>query len=478
MSTDPSAKSTFPKSGRNLQGSPGPAVREILSNDERPVPPALAEFGNDYLGDDFSSGIHRDRYISPEFFRLEGERMWPRTWQMVCRAEEIPKVGDHVIFEIMDNSLIVVRAKPDQIKAFHNVCLHRGRILRETGGNVPNLRCKFHGFAWSLDGALSSIPCRWDFPNLKEEEMALPEARVGLWAGFVFINLDPNAMSLEEYLGEIPNHFRSWHFEDRYIAAHVGILVNANWKVAVEAGMEAMHVVATHRQALSYMADINAQYDAVKNRPHYSRLISPLGVPSPFVADSTSEQEIIDSMFPPQARGTGPGKGIELPADKTARQMAAEILRKQMSSTYGRDFSSVSDSEMLDLIIYSIFPNFYIQGGYFLNTTLFYRYRPWNSDPELCLWEIYVLLPTPKNSSTPDPAAFRLLKPGETLLDAHELGPAMSSFLNQDLGNMAYVQKGLRATRKPQSVLARYQESQIRHFHRTLDMYLSADTRK
>ena len=92
MSTDPSAKSTFPTSARNLQGGPGPAVREILSNDERPVPPALAEFGNDYLGDDFSSGIHRDRYISPDFFRLEGERMWPRTWQMVCRAEEIPKV--------------------------------------------------------------------------------------------------------------------------------------------------------------------------------------------------------------------------------------------------------------------------------------------------------------------------------------------------------------------------------------------------
>jgi len=342
MSTDPSAKSTFPTSGRNLPGGPGAAVREILSNDKQPMPPALAELGNDYLGDDFSSGIHRDRYISPDFFRLEGERMWPRTWQMVCRAEEIPKVGDHIIYEIMDTSLIVVRAKPDQIKAFHNVCLHRGRILRETGGNVPNLRCKFHGFAWSLDGALGSIPCRWDFPNLKEEEMALPEARVGLWAGFVFINLDPNAMSLEEYLGEIPNHFSSWHFEDRYIAAHVGIVVNANWKVAVEAGMEAMHVVATHRQALPYMADINAQYDAVKNRPHYSRLISPLGVPSPFVADSVGEQEILDSMFPPQALGTEPGKGIELPADKTARQMAAEILREQMSRAYGRDFSSAS----------------------------------------------------------------------------------------------------------------------------------------
>jgi len=476
MSTDPFVKSLHSLiPGRRLPAGPGPTVQEILSNEKRPLPAALAELGNDYLDDDSSSGIRRDRYISRDFFWLEGQRMWSRTWQMVCRSEEIPKVGDHIIYEIMDNSLIVIRSKADEIKAFHNVCLHRGRILRETAGNVPNLRCKFHGFAWRLDGALSSIPCRWDFPNLKEEEMALPEARVGLWAGFVFINLEPKAMSLEEYLGEIPSHFSTWHFEDRYIAAHVGIVVNANWKVAVEAGMEAMHVVATHRQALPYMADINAQYDAVKDRPHYSRLISPLGVPSPFVADSVGEQDILESMFPPQAMGTEPGKGMKVPADKTARQMAAEILREQMNSAYGRDFSSVSDSEMLDLIIYSVFPNFYVQGGYFLNTTLFYRYRPWNSDPEQCLWEIYVLLPTPKNAPTPKAAAFRLLKPGETLLDAHELGPGMSAFLNQDLGNMAYVQKGLRATRKPESVLARYQESQIRHFHRTLDIYLSAD---
>src|SRR5262249_555610 len=129
-----------------------------------------------------------------------------------------------------------------------------------------------------------------------------------------------------------------------------------------------------------------------------------------------------------------------------------------------------SDSELLDLIIYSIFPNFYVQGGYFLKTALFYRYRPWNSDPQKCLWEIYVLRPNPKDAPTPPPAPFRMLKPGEALPDPHEMGPPMSAFLNQDLSNMAHVQKGLRATTKPKSLLARYQESQIRHFNRTLDM--------
>jgi nitrite reductase/ring-hydroxylating ferredoxin subunit len=452
---------------------PGPSTQEILAREGRPIPPALREEHNDYLDDPPNTGNSRERYFSPEFYRLEGKRMWNRAWQMACRVEEIPKIGDYIVYEIMDHSLIVVRAARDQIRAYHNVCLHRGRILCEADGHAANFRCKFHGFAWRLDGTLSSIPCRWDFPNLDDEEMSLPEANVAIWAGFVFINLDPQAISLDDYLGEIPNDFERWSFADRYIAAHVGIVVKANWKVALEASLEAMHVVATHPQALPYMADINAQYDARKDRPHYSRLISPLGVPSPFVAHAVNQQLVLDSIFPPETYGASPGNGLKVSDGKTAREMAAALLREQMTeSTIGRDFRQVSDSEMLDLIIYSIFPNFYIQGGYFLNTTLFYRYRPWNSDPEQSLWEIYVLLPNPKDAPAPPPASLRILSEGQTLLDAHELGPAMSVFLNQDLSNMAHVQKGLRASARANSVLARYQESQIRHFNRTLDMYL------
>jgi hypothetical protein len=302
---------------------------------------------------------------------------------------------------------------------------------------------------------------------------------VGVWGGFVFINMDPGAVSLEEYLGEIPEHFLEWNFESRYIAAHVGLLVKANWKVALEASLEAMHVLATHPQVLSYMGDANAQYDARKDRPHYSRLISPMGLPSPFVANRVSDQESFDSLMPPQVYGSEAGKEAKVPEGSTSRQFAAEMMRQRMrQATNGRDFADVSDSELLDLIVYSIFPNFYLQGGYFLNTTLFYRYRPWNGDPEQCLWEVYLLLPAPQHAPRPRPAPLHLLEPGQTFADAEELGPFMGPFLDQDLGNMAWVQKGLRAARKPASNWARYQESQIRHFHRTLDMYLFGETKE
>jgi phenylpropionate dioxygenase-like ring-hydroxylating dioxygenase large terminal subunit len=448
---------------------PGPSVAELLSHETRPVPSALRSERNDYLDDREAAPVDKERYFSPEFQRLEAERMWSRTWQMVCRVEEIPKVGDHIVYEILDKSLIVMRSGRTEIKAFHNVCLHRGRILRETGGQVPNIRCKFHGFTWKLDGKLATVPCRWDFPNLKDEEFSLPEAEVGVWGGFVFINMDPDAISLEEYLADIPEHFRDWDFENRYIAAHVGIVAKANWKVALEASLEAMHVVATHPQVLPFMGDVNGQYDARKDHPHYSRLISPMGVPSPFVAGTVSEQEIFDSLMP--------SDGLKVPPGMSARQFAAEMMRRRMTqATNGKDFSNISDAEMLDLIIYSIFPNFYLQGGYFLNTTLFYRYRPWAGDPQQCLWEVYVLLPIPSNAATPAPAPLHLMEPDQTLADAEELGPFMGAFLDQDLGNMAWVQKGLKASQRPLPNLARYQESQIRHFHRTLDIYLQGSS--
>jgi phenylpropionate dioxygenase-like ring-hydroxylating dioxygenase large terminal subunit len=454
---------------------PGPSVQAILNKETRPVPPALRETRNDYVSEP-PPAIERERYFSREFYQLENDKMWCKTWQFVCRAEEIPTVGDHVVYEIADYSLVVVRSSATEIKAFYNVCLHRGRILRETGGHVANLRCKFHGFAWRLDGKLSFVPCRWDFPDLKDEDYSLPEAKVGTWGGFVFINLDRDAMSLEEFLADIPEHFSQWKLEDRYIAAHVGLVIKANWKVALEASLEAMHVLATHPQVLPYMGDANAQYDARKDRPHYSRLICPMGLPSPFVASRVSDQQSFDSFMPPQSYGSEAGKGLKLPPGRTSRQFAAEMMRQRMGqATNGRDFSNVSDSEMLDLIVYSIFPNFYLQGGYFLNTSLFYRYRPWNADPEQCLWEVYVLLPTPQKAPRPVPASLHLLQPDQAFADAEELGPFMGPFLDQDLRNMAWVQKGLRATRRPVSNLARYQESQIQHFHRTLDMYLCGE---
>jgi nitrite reductase/ring-hydroxylating ferredoxin subunit len=447
--------------------SPGASVQDLLARETNPVPAHLREVAFEYMGSD---DIPIESYVSAEFARLELERMWPRVWQMACREEEIREVGDHVVYEIGDYSILVIRSAPDLIRAFHNVCLHRGRLLRERDGNCAQLRCPFHGFTWDLDGNLKEIPARWDFPHVEDEKFRLPEVKTGRWGGFVFVNLDASSISLEEYLGELPAHFKDWALEDKWKAVHVAKVVAMNWKVGVEAFIESFHVLATHPQIMPTTGDTNTQYDIYSGRPHWNRMLTPFATPSPHLPP-LSEQEIYDSLA---AQGQG-APGLLVPPGGSARSLAAEASRKLVGMMSGRDLSQVSDAELLDAIQYFVFPNFFPWGGYFLN--IVYRFRPVGADPNKTLMEVMMLMPVPPSGPRPAPAKLHLLGDHEQWTDAPELGP-LGPIFNQDMNNMPFAQRGLRAARKPGVTLANYQESRIRHLHQTLGAYLRADERK
>ena len=158
------------------------------------------------------------------------------------------------------------------------MCLHRGRILRERDGNCAQIRCPFHGFTWSLDGKLATIPAEWDFPHVDKAKFALPECRVGTWGGFVFINMDPSASRSTRYLVGLDAQFARWPLEKRYKQAHVAKIIATNWKVVQEAFSEAYHVIATHPQILAGIGDANSQYDVYENfcaRDHAERHAQP-----------------------------------------------------------------------------------------------------------------------------------------------------------------------------------------------------------
>ena len=255
---------------------PGPSMQDILQADGESAPTVLREESFLDLGD---QPLSVERYTSRAFHDREVEKMWRKVWQMVGRVEQIPNVGDHIVYEIADDSLIVTRTSEMEIKAYYNACLHRGTRLRDEGGHVQAFRCPFHGFTWGLDGTLKGVPCRWDFPTLKDENFRLPEARVATWGGFVFINMDPQCVPFEEYLGEVGRHFETWPLEQRHLTAHVSKVVHANWKVAQEAFMEAFHVLDTHPEIEAYFGDWNAQYDVYHGG--HSRIYNAMYVPSP-----------------------------------------------------------------------------------------------------------------------------------------------------------------------------------------------------
>lgn len=446
---------------------PGQSYQDLLARDSLPVPPALASESPPGPG---TEPLAAARYTSQAFFELENERMWPRVWQMACREEDIPAVGDYHVHDIVGRSLLVVRTAPGTIRAYHNSCLHRGRRLATQDGHAESLRCGFHGWTWNLDGSLRSMPCRWDFPQLSDADLRLPEARVGTWGGFVFINMDPAAAPLEHYLEVLPAHFSRWRLEDCYKAVHVAKRIRCNWKVAMEAFMESYHVIATHPQILSVFADASSQYDVYGD--HVNRNVAAFAAPSPHVGASVREEAVVSGMLGMHGRQLS----AEVLADAAAgaggggaRAVLGALNRRSFSHATGVDHSEASDAETLDALVYNVFPNFSPWGGFAPN--IVYRWRPDGLDVGACLMEVMILKRCPAGAPRPAPVSLHRLGDDEPWSAATEL-PVLGPVIDQDMSNLPHVQEGLRASATGRVELGRYQESRIRHFHRTLDKYL------
>ena len=339
-------------------GQPGPTAQEIIANDRKVAPPIM-RLESPLIENDLPD-VPIERYFSREWHDREVEKVWRKVWQHACRLEEIPNVGDHILYEIVHDSLIIVRTGPEEVRAYVNSCLHRGTLLRKEGGCVRQFRCPFHGWTWNLDGKLTHIPGAWDLPQVDPEKTSLPEAKVGIWGGFVFVNFDPDCESLESYLEILPEHFAAFRLEDRYKAVHVGKVLPCNWKLALEAFNETYHVHFVHPQVLTYNDDQNTQYDVWPGVRHVSRMISVQGVPSPAMKGIAPERTIAEM------RRDVPffaGKPIEVGPGETARGKLAERAREKISRAIGRDMSGLSDTESLDLIEYMLFPNMVPWGG-------------------------------------------------------------------------------------------------------------------
>ncbi len=443
-----------------------PTVQQILDRDTRAIPPVLREQAYTYAG---SEDIPAERYFSREWHDLEVAHVWRKVWQMACREEEIPEVGDHMVYDVVGLSFLIVRSAPNEIKAFVNSCLHRGRKLRTEDGSSASFRCPYHGWTWDVTGEITEIPCRWDFPHVTAENGRLPEARVGTWGGFVFINPDPDCEPLESFLGEMPKHFERWKLEDCYKAVHVRKRMPANWKVCAEAFIESYHVIDTHPQIMPHTADANTQYDNSDGR-HFNRMIPPMGVPSPHL-EACSGQQTVDAMVNTSGRQVGAVGKLELPDGKSARAFMAEVARERCKELTGVDCSEATDSEMLDAIQYFVFPNFFPWGGFSPN--IIYRFRPDGNDPESAIVEIMILRRFDPSGPRPAPVPVHVMTDEQCWADATELG-GLGAVFDQDMSNIPFVQEGLHASTagKNAVTLGNYQESRIRDLHRNLERYI------
>jgi len=436
----------------------GAIYQSLLDSDSREVP-ATYRLQSPYPEAQLT--VPAERYTSAEFHKLEVEKIWKKVWQVACREEDVPVVGDYLPYDVAGIKVLVVRTAPDTIKAYRNVCLHRGRVLKEFPGRDKHLTCTFHGITWNIDGSLAFVPCRWDFPQVGEE-WSLPEVKTGTWGGFVFVNVDPDCEPLEDFLGDLPDHFADWPLEDRYKQVHVGKILRCNWKVAQEAFMESFHVVATHPQLLPGLSDTITQYDAFGN---FCRAITPNGVPSRHLKWDPTDQEMIDALTD---RTLDVPIIIEVPEGKSAREALSDVRRSAMVPYLGEDGADrLSDAEMVDSLTYTVFPNFHPWGSY--NRTV-YRFRPYNNDPGMCIMECMIL--SPFTGERPPSAPLHMLGVDEDWTEAWELG-LLTRVFNQDGYNMPQVQLGLQDGSLTEVTFAKYQETKIRFLHQRIEEWVS-----
>jgi phenylpropionate dioxygenase-like ring-hydroxylating dioxygenase large terminal subunit len=404
--------------------APVMSYQALLRTDPRPSPAFYAPVNRD-LG---TEPIPASNYTSPGFFAREVEKVWMKTWQFACRDEEIPNAGDTHVYELLSQAVILVRQHDGTVRAFKNVCRHRGRKLVGSSGCNRTFRCAYHGLTWGLDGRLVENPFAWDFPQIEPDDIPLLSVRCESWAGFIFINFDDAAPPLLEVIAPMPEHFAHWKIENCYKSVHVGKIAHANWKVCAEAFLEPHHVICTHPEYNLFSGYDSSQHDVLSD--HVTRFMAPTGItPGPFL-----------------------DRGID--DDRRVQLMLAA------------DLGECSDADVLDGLAYDIFPNFHLWGGF--KDKISYRFRPISHDRTLM--EVFLFSLAPKDGPKPQPASLRMLGEDEKWTDAPELG-ALAPVYDQDYSNMAPLQQGLEALGDEVLHFSRYLEVRCRNLHRMVDHY-------
>jgi len=412
--------------------------------------------------------IPAERYYDEEFFRLENEKLWPHVWQMACRLEEIPHIGDYVEYTILDKSVIVVRTK-NGVKAFHNACRHRGVRLVTGAGNCgkPGFICPFHGWRWNSEGQNTFVFGKEIFnPELLDKaEINLAPCRVEFWAGCAFINFDADAPALLDCLGPVAETLDARNVGLLKMDWWYGTVLPTNWKLAMEAFMEGYHVMRTHPQlhdlspGSSYGPDLDG---TVPNRnlngpQMVNNMVDFFARLSTGMAGMVHETEVavIEKL-----------RNMEVP-DDPMQALGMFIARAQEDITkdgYARgapmfDIPTVNREKPFHDVEF-MFPHFFLLPSFSAMSS--YRIRPLTA--ETCLFEIWSLLLRPENEPFDTPKAPTML-PYDS--------PEFPEIPMQDYSNLPRQQQGLHAGNFRFMRLSREQEGMISNYHRLIDGYLA-----
>lgn len=425
--------------------------------------------------------ISRDAYLSREVLQKEKERLWPKVWQVAGRLEELPNPGDFLTYDVADESIVVLRNRDGDLRAYHNVCPHRGRQLAEGCGRASQFRCRYHGWTFDLEGRNVHVQDRQDWAGgLLDEEIGLHPVRVDTWGGFIWINIDPMGESLAKYLETIPHYLDTFEYENMRYRTYLELKLPCNWKVALEAFMEGYHVAATHPQLLPVQGDDYTQSFAQGKHAHfgYFTAAAPMGGPSPRLNETAPEdlrpgvieffrqmEEDFGAIFTDRDFEAAKQIMQTVPADADPQIAfgAAVELGRAAAEAEGIGYPPNLDYQKLAAAgaDWHIFPNCVTLPWF--DGAVWYRARPNGDDPDSCIFNIWSL-----KRFAPGQAP-----PLERQVVDDVAGKSFRLIVDQDLANMRAVQRGMKSSAFKYARPNPVQEVELTNFHAHLAAFLA-----
>jgi phenylpropionate dioxygenase-like ring-hydroxylating dioxygenase large terminal subunit len=429
-----------------------------------------------------------EAFLSREYLEAEKKLLWPKVWQMVERLEDFPDVGDWITYNVADESIIVVRVGEgdgaDAFRAFHNVCPHRGRQLVSVPDGVHSVRgkgrknfiCGFHGWTFDTEGNNTYILDPQDWQNKLTAEMTcLSKVKVGIWGGYVYINMDPDCEPLKDFMGragEILDHFdlAGMRYKWRQWAIYP-----CNWKTAIEAFLEPYHVAGTHTQLLAYgdYYALSKQYgwhsvSSYDTRDDKFKMSESAGTTRAGKGDDArvSTYELIRENYETVNFSASTETLVkaasrlvdELPETATPGEIIAHWLKSAKADDAARGviWPEVPPAIKQESgLAWGLWPNQNILHGE--TFALCYRVRPFGDDPNRCVFESYALERFPEGEV-----------PETEWVHAEPTAENWGSVLAQDFSNMEFVQKGMKSSGWRGALPNPHQEQKVINLHRNL----------
>jgi len=257
-------------------------------------------------------------YSDQRLFELEKNKVFADGWVCVGHQSEISKIGQYVTATIGDEPIVILRDRQKQIRAFSNICRHRGMTLVDGKGKASLLTCPYHAWSYQLDGQLFKAPYMDAVEGFDPTVCALPEFKLEVWLGFMFVNISGVAAPLAPQLADLEPFLKNYHAEDRHSTQTWHEEWQTNWKALVENFMEGYHLSVTHATTLDYITPTELCEKLASGegftayRSNY-RPSSPQRLPFP--ADLTSKEQrssVLVNIYPNFVITVGPNCAVFL----------------------------------------------------------------------------------------------------------------------------------------------------------------------